>query len=467
MKNFFSTYRSDSVKEAGLLMKIGVPVIITQLLQISMSFVDTIMAGRLSPEDLAAIAVGTSVLMPVVVLCMGCLMAVTPIVAQNVGARNLPVIGKNARQVLWLSQILALPAFLLLRNLDFIFHLLQVTDEIIPIAAGYLKAISWGIFPVFAYAGLRHFNEGLSVTRPAMYIAVIGTLVNIPANYVLMFGKLGFPQLGAVGTGYASALVFTIMFAAMFWFTASHKPYRRFDIFGKFRLPEKKYLAELLNIGVPIGISSSMEVSMFAAVSLLISTLSTIEVAAHQIAINFASICFMIPMGLSIAISARVGNSIGRGKPDEARFRGYVGVVISTLFMIFTATILYLFPETITSIYTSDTEVTSIAVQLLYMAAIFQISDGLQVSGYGALRGLKDTKIPMAVNLVAYWVIGIPTAYLLGFTYNFGAPGFWIGLIAGLTVAGILHNVRFYIKTKKMDADAAKALASGAGVLRR
>lgn len=448
MKTTDTTYRAQILKESGMLMKIGVPVIITQLLQISMSFVDTIMAGRLSPEDLAAIAVGTSVLMPVVVLCMGCLMAVTPIVAQNVGGRNLEVIGKNARQVLWLSQILAIPAFFILRNLDFVFELLQVTEEIVPIAAGYLKAISWGIFPIFAYAALRHFNEGLSVTRPAMYIAIIGTLVNIPANYVLMFGKLGFPQLGAVGTGYASSLVFSIMFIAMLWFTVGHEPYRRFDIFGKFRWPEKKYLSELVQIGTPIGISSSMEVSMFATVSLLISSLSTLEVAAHQIAINFASICFMIPLGLSIAISARVGNSIGRGKTQEARFRGYIGVGISTLFMICTATILFLFPNAITSIYTSDAEVTNLAVQLLYMAAIFQISDGLQVSGYGALRGLKDTKVPMVVNLIAYWVIGIPTAYLLGFTYNYGAPGFWIGLIAGLTVAGILHNVRFFVKTK-------------------
>ncbi|NBC25516.1 MAG: MATE family efflux transporter [Bacteroidetes bacterium] len=447
------SYRHRVAAETGLLMKIGGPVIITQLLQISMSFVDTIMAGRLSPEDLAAIAVGTSVLMPLVVLCMGCLMAVTPIVAQNVGGRNLSVIGKNARQVLWLSQILALPAFFILRNLDFIFVLLQVTDEIIPIASGYLNAISWGIFPAFAYGALRHFNEGLSVTRPAMYIAIIGTLINIPANYVLMFGAFGFPTLGAVGTGYASSVVFSVMFGAMLWFTASHQPYKRFDIFGKFRWPEKKYLSELVNIGTPIGISSSMEVSMFAAVSLLISTLSTLEVAAHQIAINFASICFMIPLGLSIAISARVGNSIGRGRPHDARFRGYVGVGISTVFMLCTASILFLFPEAITAIYTSDAEVTNIAVQLLYMAAFFQISDGLQVSGYGALRGLKDTKIPMVVNLVAYWMIGIPTAYLLGFTYNYGAPGFWVGLIAGLTVAGILHNIRFYVKTGSLMTD--------------
>ena len=447
MKSTTQSYRERFKKESGLLMKIGIPIVVTQLLQISMSFVDTVMAGRLSAQDLAAVAVGNAILMPVVVLCLGCMMAVTPIVAQNVGGRNFERIGKNARQVLWLSLILSIPCFFILRNLDFLMIHLGVTEEIIPVAAGYLKAISWGIFPAFAYGALRYFNEGLSVTRPAMYIAIIGLLVNIPANYILMFGKLGFPQLGAIGTGYASAIVFTIMCIAMVWFTASYDSFKRFEIFNRFRLPEKKYLLELLRIGVPIGISSAMEVTMFAVVSLLVSTLSTVDIAGHQVAINFASICFMIPFGLSVAISARVGNSVGRGKIEEARFRGYVGVAICILLMFVTATILFVFPEQIARIYTRDTEVIAVAVQLLFLAAIFQISDGLQVAGFGALRGLKDTKIPMFVNLIAYWIIGIPVAYYLGFNIELGAPGLWMGLIAGLTIAGILHNLRFYFKT--------------------
>lgn len=446
------TYRNDIKQEVSNLLKIGVPVIIAQLLQMSMSFVDTVMAGRLSPEDLAAVAVGSSILLPFIVLCLGCMMAVTPIVAQNVGARRFKQIGKNARQVLWLSQILALPSFFLLWHLDFAFPIIGVTEEIVPIATGYLKAISWGIFPAYAFGALRYFNEGLSVTRPAMYIAGIGLMVNIPANYVLMFGKLGFPQLGAIGTGYASAIVFTVMFIAMLWFTVDFEAYKRFDIFGKFRLPEKKYLGELLRIGIPIGVSSTMEVSMFAIVSLLVSTISTVAIAGHQVAINFASMAFMIPFGLSVAISARVGQSIGRKRPKEARFRGFVGVGVASCIMTLSALFIYLFPEAISSIYTDDKAVTEVAVQLLLMAAIFQLSDGLQVSGFGALRGLKDTKIPMYVNLVAYWLIGIPVAYYLGFIADFGAQGLWMGLIAGLTVAGILHNLRFYIKTKAMGA---------------
>lgn len=427
-------------------------MIIAQLLQMSMSFVDTVMAGRLSPEDLAAVAVGTSMLIPFVVLCMGSMMGVTPIVAQNVGGRKLSVIGKNGRQVLWLSQILALPSFFLLRNLDILFVWIGVTEDVVPIASGYLKAISWGIFPLYAYGGLRNFNEGLSVTRPAMFVALLGTLVNIPANYVLMFGKLGFPKLGAVGTGYASAIVYTAMFIAMFTFTYSYKSYQRFEIFSRFRWPEKKYLSELLRIGVPIGISSTMEVSMFACVSLLISTLSAVAVAGHQVAINFAAMMFMIPFGLSVAITARVGNSIGKKRPDEARFRGYVGVVVCCCIMVFTAIFIYLFPDTIASVYTDDSAVKSVAVELLFFAAVFQLSDGLQVAGFGALRGLKDTKVPMFVNLFAYWVIGISVAYYFGFVSDYGAPGLWIGLISGLTVAGILHNLRFYARTKSMGA---------------
>lgn len=446
------SYRQLIRKEISTLMNIGFPVIIAQLLQMSMSFVDTVMAGRLSPEDLAAVAVGTSMLIPFVVLCLGSMMGVTPIVAQNIGGRRLSVIGKNARQVLWLSQILALPSFFILRNLDILFVWIGVTEEVVPIAIGYLKAISWGIFPLYAYGGLRNFNEGLSVTRPAMFVALLGTLVNIPANYVLMFGKLGFPELGAVGTGYASSIVYTVMFIAMFAFTYSYKSYQRFEIFSRFRLPEKKYLSELLRIGVPIGISSTMEVSMFACVSLLISTLSAVAVAGHQVALNFAAMMFMIPFGLSVAITARVGNSIGRRRPDEARFRGYVGVGVCSCVMIVTAILIFLFPDTIASIYTDDNAVKAVAVELLFYAAVFQLSDGLQVAGFGALRGLKDTKVPMFVNLFAYWVIGITVAYYLGFISDYGAPGLWIGLITGLTVAGILHNLRFYLRTKSMGA---------------
>lgn len=433
--------------EAVKTLKIGIPVIIAQLLQMAMNFVDTVMAGNLSSLDLAAIAVGGAIYIPFIILGGGVLMAITPIVAQLFGARNFREIGKNARQGLWLSQMLAVPIFFAVRNLGSVMELMEVTPKIIPIALGYLDAISWGIFPIFAYMSLRFFNEGLSVTRPGMYFALVGALVNIPGNYVLMYGALGFPQLGAVGCGYASALVAFVMFTCMLTFTASFEPYKRFELFQKFRLPEWVYLKEVLSIGIPIGISSGMEVTMFAIVSLLMGTLGMNAVAGHQVAINFAALAFMVPLGLSTAITTRVGNAIGAGSYFEARKRGFLGIGMSVAFMSLTAVIMFLFPDFIAGIYTDDPAVIDVAVSLLYMAAIFQISDGLQVSGFGALRGLKETKIPMYVNLVSYWIVGLPLGYYLGITRGLGPQGLWIGLIAGLTLAGLLHNARFHILT--------------------
>ncbi len=441
------SYRYRIMEEAGTTLKVGFPIILAQLLQMSMNFVDTVMAGRLSALDLAAVAIGSSVLLPFLVFGLGTLMAVNPIVAQNYGSRRFNQIGSNARQVLWMSQLIALPFFFIIRNLDFVMIGIGVESEVIPVASGYLKAISWGIFPGFAYGALRYFNEGLSVSRPGMYVALVGTLANIPLNYVLMFGKFGFPQLGAIGTGYASAIVYMIMFLCIFAFTYSFKPYKRFDIFGRFRLPEKTYMKEIASIGFPIGISATMEVSMFAIVSLLMGALGTIAVAGHQIAINFAAMTFMVPFGLSMAITARVGQSAGKGKMGEARFKGFVGVGLCTLFMSFTAVLMILFPEYIVAIYTNDADVADMAVQLLFMAAIFQISDGLQVGGFGALRGLKDTKKPMYVNIFAYLVVGLTLAWYLGIHLDIGPIGLWTGLIVGLTIAGILHNIRFFIKT--------------------
>lgn len=444
-----SINREYIVKEARLTLRIGLPVIIAQLLQMSMNFVDTVMAGNLSAEDLAAVAVGGAIFNPLVMLAAGILMAVTPIVAQLVGSRQLKEIGVNARQGLWLSQLLALPIFFLMRNLEPVMHFLEVTPEIIPLSQGYLDAISWGVFGICGYMALRFFNEGLSVTRPAMYVALLGLLVNIPGNYILMYGKFGFPEMGAIGCGYASSLVGYAMFLGMLLFTMNHKPYRRFNIFSAIHIPDWTYLKEILRIGVPIGLSSSMEVTMFALVSLLMGSLGAVAVAGHQVAINFSAMTFMVPFGLSTAITARVGNAIGKKSMQEARQRGYVGITMATLFMSSTAILIFLFPDLITSIYTSDAAVQEVAVSLLYMAAIFQISDGLQVSGYGALRGLKDTKIPMYVNFIAYWLVGLPLGYYLGIIRDIGPQGLWMGLIAGLTIAAILHNIRFYKLTKR------------------
>lgn len=446
-------------------LRVGGPVILTQLLQMSLSFTDTIMAGRLSALDLAAVAIGSSVMMPVLVFCMGSVLAVNPIVAQNLGGRRFHLIGKNVRQALWLSQMFALAAFAVVRQLDTVMVWMNVEADIVPLAAGYLDAISWGIFPLFGYVALRNFNEGLSVTRPPMFIALAGALVNVPANYVLMYGALGVPSLGAVGTGYASAIVWSVMFASIFAFTHRFRPYRRFSIFSGWRRPEWAYLSELLRVGLPIGSSATLEVSMFAAVGLLMGTLGTVAVAAHQVALNVAALAFMIPFGISIAITSRVGHSVGRGNLEEARFRGWMGMAVSTGFMAATALLMSLFPGAIVTVYTTDADVMQAAVQLIYLAAVFQISDGIQVSGLGALRGLKDTRFPLLMNVLAYGVVGLPLAVLLGIRLDWGPVGMWIGLIAGLTVAALLHTWRFkHVTSRLLSGQASPKQAAEAAV---
>lgn len=441
--------RQPFLTESRKTLALGIPLAGAQLAQISMSFVDTVMAGNYHPDDLASVAIGSSFFMPFFTIVIGILMALSPIIAQMFGARKLEFIGKNVRQGLWLALLLSLPVILILNHLQPVMNLLGFSDEVVHITAGYLFALSWGIPPVFAFMVLRFFNEALGVTRPALYITLVGLLFNILGNYTLIYGRFGFPELGAVGTGWATALVFWVMFLIMFGYTARKEAYRRYRLFRDIRLPEKKYIGEILRIGTPIGISMGMETSMFAVMALLMGTLGTSVVAAHQIAINFASITFMIPLGLSMAITVRVGQLYGSNQLQESRFAGFTGIALCTAIMCCAAVIMILFPEKIAGVYTNDPEVTGISAMLIVMAAVFQISDGLQVSGSGALRGLKDTKIPMIVNLTAYWVIGIPSGYLLGIVMGWGPVGLWTGLIAGLTIAAILHNIRFYHFTKR------------------
>ena len=280
-----------------------------------------------------------------------------------------------------------------------------------------------------------------------MYFAVIGSIINIFANYVFMFGHWGFPALGAVGTGWATTLVWWMIVIGMILVTFRKKIRQEFQLFESFDWPHWISQKELLKVGIPNGLSFGMEVSMFAVAALIIGSMGVNQMAAHQVTINFAALAFMIPLGLSFAITARVGFAVGKNEVDEARFIGYVGIVISTLVMCVTALLMLTLPEIIIGVYTQEVEVARIAVGLLFFAAIFQISDGLQVSGLAALRGLKDTKIPMFVNVIAYWVVGLPLGYLFGINYNLGPEGLWIGLILGLSVAAVLHNLRFYLLT--------------------
>lgn len=414
------------------------------LLQVSMSTVDTVMAGRLSPEDLAAVAVGSSLLMPVMILGIGILMGISPIIAQHFGARRLDRIGPAGRHGMVLAAILAVPSVIALWNTGHILDWMDVDPTLYDKTTGYTRAVSFGILPVYLYLALKYVNEGMAVTKPAMWVAFIGLLFNIAGNYVFMYGKLGFPAMGAVGTGVATSLVMTVMGLSMFLYTFRKPEYRDFALFRGFRTLQGAVLKELVRIGLPIGMSMWMEVTMFSVVALLIGTMGTVEVAAHQIALNVASVTFMIAFGVSSGITVRVGQVFGEKGLREARYSGWVGIAIAAGYMVLMALVMVALPRQIIGLYTADPDLIDRAVTLLLLAAVFQLSDGLQVSGSGALRGLKDTTVPMVVNFLAYWVIGLPMGWYLGMRTGLGPEGLWTGLILGLTTAAILHNVRFW-----------------------
>ena len=439
---------SSVQKEVSALGKIGGPIVGTQLLGVGLNVTDTIMAGQLSAADLAGVAVGNALYLPIFMFGIGTLVAINPVVSHHLGGKRFDEIGKSARQMLWVVALIALPSFFLVRWLPELMPIVRVDTEIIPLATNYMLAASWGIPAYFLFSGFRYFSEGLAYTRPAMLVALGMLIVNIPADYVFMYGAFGLPQLGAEGTGYATSLVQWAGGLSMLTFTAKFKTYRRFKIFVRTKGPDWDRIAELLKIGIPNALSTTMEVLLFAAVSVLMGTLSVQASAAHQVAINIAATVFMIPLGLSLAISQRVGISIGKGLIQEARFRGFMGTAVCTGVTTITAILLFSFPETIVSIYTQDLEVSNLAVSLVFFAAVFQPSDGLQVGAFGALRGLKDNRMPMVFNLISYWFIGFSVGYYLSFIGGYGPEGLWMGLIAGLTTAAMLHNTRFHLLTR-------------------
>ncbi|MGB9430070.1 MAG: MATE family efflux transporter [Gammaproteobacteria bacterium] len=429
--------------EAFAILAIGGPLIIHNLALVGMSLTDTIMSGLLGAKILAAVAVGSNVWAPVFLFTLGVIMAQSPIIAHLYGAGKNRNIGHYARQMAWLSQVLGWGGFFLLRHMAPFMRAIHIEPAIIPNATAYLDALAWGMPGVCLYQTLRFTSEGIGRTRPMLAIALGALALNGVLDYVLMYGKLGLPALGAAGCGYATAISEWLMFLALLIYIRRRVLYRPLEIFTRFEWPQWAPQRELLWLGVPIAIGIFMESSLFAGVGLMMGTLGTDIVAAHQVALNYASFVFMVPMSIALAISVRVGHALGRGDPGGARLAGVAGIGLCLCFEIVSALSMLLFPHWIVAVYTRDAAVARIAVGLLYIGAIFQLSDGLQTSAAGALRGYKDTRVPMFITIIAYWLVGFPLAWLFGIPLHLGPQMIWVGFIAGLTVAAILLLHRF------------------------
>ena len=430
--------------EARSLIKIAVPAVVSQLAQMSMGVIDTIMSGNLGAEALAAISVGSNLLMPVIVFTLGIFMALNPLVAQASGARLNHLFWGYAIQGSYLALMLSIPAILLLYELEPLMNAIGVQPSIIPVVVDYLKAVSLGIIPLLLFLVLRFINEGLFSTHAIMYVSIGAIPINIGLNYVFMYGYFGVPAYGAVGLGYATAIVWTLMFISLLIYTLSTEHLHVRSIRQQSLRPNFQKLKEILTLGIPVALTVGLEIMMFAVIGLMIGRYAIEIIAAHQIAVNIASITFMVPLGISTAVTARVGYARGANSHIGVIRAGYLGLGLSVCFMSLAALIMYSFATELISIYNDEAGVLEIGVGLLYLAAIFQLFDGMQVTAAGALRGLKDMRYPLIVSFISYWIAGFPLGYYLAEVSGMGAQGYWAGFISGLGTAAILLNQRFY-----------------------
>jgi MATE family multidrug resistance protein len=444
-------------------MHLATPVMIGQLAVFSMSFVDTVMAGRLPEKEiaLAALGIGGAVWSSMLMMVLGTLMVVQPSVAQLDGARMKSEAASQTRQALWIALALGVPFWFVCYFSEPLLTWFMIDPLIVPQAVGYLRAVSWGAPGLSLVFLLRFFSEGTGNTKPTMFYGVAGALLNIPLNYVMMFGKLGFPALGTVGCGYATSIVIWAQFLLLVLYIGTHRHYAPFALLSRFEKPDWRKIWDLLKIGIPIAIAIFVEGSLFVGAALLIGRLGPLAAAAHLIAINFSALMFMIPVGLSSAISIRVGNAIGRKDARGARFAGVIGILIILGFQTISAGAMFLFPGTIVGIYTDDPVVTPLAVSLLFYAAIFQYPDGLQIVSAGALRGYKDTRMPMVYMVISFWIVGMTLGYNLTFGREMGPAGMWIGMIAGLTVAAALMLMRFNRTSNRLVVEAGQETSPG------
>ena len=433
-------------------LRLAVPVAVGMVASFSMNFVDTLMAGRLPDKEiaLAGIATGGAVWSAVLMFVLGILMALQPVIAQLDGSGKRSEGGAVARQGMWIALTVSLPFVLILLSGGPMLQSMKVGADIVPTAVKYMGALTWGAPAMCLLLMLRFFSEGSGHTRPTMYMGLLGIVLNVPLNYILMFGKLGLPELGAQGCGYATSIVIWMQLILVFFYVRLHEHFKAFGLFKRWDWPQWSTISRLLKIGLPIGTGIFVEGSLFIGAALLISRLGALPASAHLIAINFSALMFMVPLGLASAVTTRVGNALGRNEPEAARYAGMIGMLIVLFTQTISATMMLLAPEMIVRIYTNDAAISSIAVGLLFYSAIFQYADGIQICAAGALRGLKDTMIPMFINILSYLVLGLSAGYYLTFNKLMGPAGMWIGMIIGLSFGAVLLLGRFLYKSGKL-----------------
>ncbi|PID45147.1 MAG: multidrug transporter MATE [Proteobacteria bacterium] len=430
------------------IFKIALPIIAAQLLQVGMGVIDTVMAGRIDALAISAIALGASIWFFVLLIGIGIMAAVTPVIAQHVGADNHPLIREELRQGIWLSISISFCLILLIILIASAMPVLGIQKTIIPAASDYIFWIAWSLPFSCLYLLPRSLNEATGNTLIMMWIQLAVLPINVLGNYIFMYGNFGLPAMGASGAALSTGITQVISCLALYYYTLTDKKYEKYDLRKRMTPPDWRHILQILRLGLPISVAMGMESGLFTTTALLMGRFGVDAAAGHQIAINIASLAFMVPLGVSMALTVRVGQAVGARQAITARQRGTLGIQVCGLITCISAFILWQFGHTIATWYTDDTVVVEIATQLLVMAAIFQIVDGLQVGAIGVLRGFKDTTIPMIIAVFCYWVLGMGTALWFGVFGEMGPTGLWLGLVIGLLFAAIALNVRFHVLTR-------------------
>lgn len=431
--------------EAGATASLAGPLILTNVAQSAINATDVVLLGWLGARELAASSIGINLYFAFLIFGMGLVMAASPIMARQLGGRKHSVreVRRTVRQALSAAVTITVPVWLLLWNAEPILLLLGQDPELSADAATFVRPLMFGFLPALGYLVLRAFVAALEQPLWALVISIAGVAFNAVLNYGLIFGAFGLPRLELFGAGLGSAITQTLMFVGMAAVVMLHPRFRRYRLFGRFWRPDWPRYAQVWRLGLPIALTLSLEVTLFIAAVFLMGLIGTASLAAHAIAIQIASLTFMVPLGLSQAVTVRVGLAYGRGDPDGITRAGWTAFAIGVAFMSAMAIVMFAIPETLAGLFLDDRlaenrGVVPLAVSFLYVAALFQVFDGAQAVGAGMLRGLQDTTVPMIFAGFGYWVVGMGIAVWLGFGLGWDGIGIWIGLAAGLAIVSVL-----------------------------
>ena len=456
-------FRLPAVKaDLARTLRMGLPLIGAQLLQMGNGVVDAIVAGRIGNQELAAGGIGASLWFVTSLLCIGLMAGLSPTLSRLIGERRRLLVGRVFRQGLWLALITGLLALVLLVFVRQNLGQFPFDPALPPLISNYLLGALWSL-PFFALVmAARNMCEATGLTRPVLLVTALGLIINMLLSSVLGLGLLGFPALALLGIGIATTVVNICMAGALF-LLIRRKRFARFQLFASIERPEWTYIGPMLTLSIPIFLGMLFESGLFAATSIQAGMIGVAESGTHQIALTASAVCFMLPLGMSFALTARIGRAAGLRSMGSIRLRIFSGALLSLALGVLTAASLVLFRYPIASVFTSDPQLIAYAADLLLLAAVFQLSDSSQIVLTGMLRGLHDTKVPMLINAFSYWVIAFGFGVLATHHFGFGLYGLWFGLILGLSLAAMLLGIRLKWKLNTMQASLEKQV-SGARI---